>query len=241
MKISLALAALTLALAGSPAGGRAADDPQRVAAQAELQRAVDPAVVALLEADPPVAARAALALGRSRLPAARPVLRAHLVTPDATVRAMVAYALGLTADPESLPQERDLARNDPSSAVRYAALDAIDRIVAANPMLGTREVADDVIAAASSDPDAGVRGHAAISTQAFRDRPDAAELASGLAAAYGRERDATVRWHLMWAIFRGYAKDAPRIILIRGLHDRSDVVRVEALRAWGKRTSRKSP
>jgi peptidyl-prolyl cis-trans isomerase B (cyclophilin B) len=236
VKISHALAAFTLVAAATLGAGAAADDPGRFAARAELARAADPALAALLDGEPSAAARAALALGRSKRPEARAMLRAHLSATNPSVRAMVAYALGLLADPDALGQERELAKSDPSSGVRYAAVDAIDRIVAANPAEGTRPVADVVLAAVAADRDPIVRGHAAISLQAFRERTDANSIAAAIATAYIHEKDATVRWHLMWTLFRGYGKVAPRDVLQRALKDRSDLVRVEALRAWGRRT-----
>ena len=119
--------------------------------------------------------------------------------------------------------------------MRYAALDAIDRTVAADATLGTPALADAVLTAARLDPDPVVRGHAALASIAFRSLPGATARAARLAAAYAHERSAAVRWHEMWALYRGYAFVAPRSLLLRGLRDRSDLVRIEAVRAWGKR------
>ncbi len=65
---------------------------------AEFHRALDPALFSALDDAPDVAARAALAIGRTRLPAGAEPLRAHLGARDVPVRAMVVYALGLLID-----------------------------------------------------------------------------------------------------------------------------------------------
>jgi peptidyl-prolyl cis-trans isomerase B (cyclophilin B) len=39
----------------------------------------------------------------------------------------------------------------------------------------------------------------------------------------------------MWTLYRAYAKAAPENVLVRALHDPSEVVRIEAVRAFGKR------
>jgi peptidyl-prolyl cis-trans isomerase B (cyclophilin B) len=54
--------------------------------------------------------------------------------------------------------------------------------------------------------------------------------------AQDRERDETVRWHTAWAIFRGYANVVDAPFLTRALHDPNETVRVEAARAWGRRS-----
>ena len=235
MRIS-AFAAISAVFAGVLGSvALAADDAQRAIASAELHRTVDPDVVALLDGEPHLAARAALALGRTKQPAARAILRVRLGARDASLRALATYAEGLLTDPEALPAELRLARHDASSAVRYAALAAIDRTVGADPALGTPALADAVLSAARLDPDPVVRGHAALASVAFRSLPGATARAARLAAAFARERSAVVRWHEMWALYRGYAFVAPRSALLRGLRDPSDVVRIEAVRAWGKR------
>jgi peptidyl-prolyl cis-trans isomerase B (cyclophilin B) len=235
MRISAALLLAALFAGISLSTAAAAGDDSRAIAVAELERTIDPAVVGLLDAQPALAARAALALGRTKQPAARAILRPRLDARDATLRAFVAYAEGLLTDSSALSQEARLARDDASSAVRYAALDAIDRIVGADNILGTPALAATVLHAARFDFDAVVRGHAALASVVFRARPGATNVAARLAAAYAAERDATVRWHEMWALYRGYAFVAPRATLVRGLRDRSDLVRIEAVRAWGKR------
>jgi len=149
---------------------------------------------------------------------------------------MVVYALGLLNDAASLQNVRDLAHRDPASSVRYAAVDAIGRIVAANPTLGDSTVSDDLLLATRVDVDPIVRGHAAAQLDVFHNAPFAQSIASALERAMQREDDQNVRWHEMWTIARSFAPLASRDFLIDALHDPNEVVRLEAARAWGRRT-----
>ncbi|GAC1542308.1 MAG: hypothetical protein NVS3B16_07130 [Vulcanimicrobiaceae bacterium] len=213
-----------------------AADPYRDIERAELARTYDAGLAALLDGPPALGARAALAIGRTKDAAAAPVLRERLATSVPGVRAMCAYALGLLADPGALPALRGLARNDKNSAVRYAAIDAVGRIVLARPRTATQAVANDTIIVARTDADPVVRAHAAAQLDAFHDPAIAKKLAPSLQRALMREAVEDVRWHLAWAIFRGYAKAVNAAFLARALHDRNELVRVEAARAWGRRS-----
>jgi len=188
----------------------------------------------MLDGQASSAARAALALGRTKRPEARSPLRAHLAAPDSAVRAMAAYALGLLEDAGALEDERRLALGDVNSAVRYAAVDAIGRIAAAQTS-PPNAAADTLIAALRGDKDSAVRGHAAASLDAFRASSQADAIATALVGSFESERDSTVRWHVMWTIFRGYATRAEREPLARALGDPNELVRIEAVRAWAKR------
>src|SRR5271165_5938915 len=158
-------AALVAALCAAALAGDLAVD--RVIATAELHRTVDPGLVALLDDPvPAVAARAALAVGRTKRPEARALLRERLGISNATVRTFVTLGEGYLADPDAIEAVRRLATSDKSSAVRYAALDALDRIVTATPALGSRAAADEVVMAVRHDPDPAVRGHAAVTLTA---------------------------------------------------------------------------
>ena len=202
---------------------------------AEYHRTVDAALVRDLDAGPHIAARAALALGRTKARAATPPLLAHLGASSPAVRALCAYGLGLIADPVALTAERRLARGDANSAVRYAAIDALGRIVRATPAAGGRDVASDIETTLRTDVDPTVRGHAAAALEAFGPAPFASHVTRELEADLGRERDPAVRWHIMWALYRGFAKRTDPAVLRAALHDREELVRVEAVRAWGRR------
>jgi peptidyl-prolyl cis-trans isomerase B (cyclophilin B) len=210
--------------------------PLRAIEIAELARSLDPALVLDLDANPIVASRAALAIGRTKDPGGAQPLRAHLSTPDTALRAMCAYGLGLLSDSTALQQLRNLARHDASPAVRYAAVDAIGRIVADHPALAERAIANDLLIVVHSDADASVRGHAAAQFDAFRAGGFANDIESSLERALANENDERVRWHVMWTIARSYATLADRTLLANALHDANEVVRLEAARAWGRRT-----
>jgi peptidyl-prolyl cis-trans isomerase B (cyclophilin B) len=203
---------------------------------AEYRRQLDPALVADLDAaDPRVAARAALAIGRTKRAAGEAPLAAHLASTVPPVRALCAYGLGLIGDPAALPAERRLARTDANSAVRYAALDAIGRIAHEAPQAAGPAVAGDVEYVLRTDADPVVRGHAAAQLEAFSSAPFAPQVVRELERDFARERDPAVRWHAMWAIFRGFAKRADPAVLRAAAADPEELVRVEAVRAWGRR------
>ena len=235
VKLTPVLALLVPLLGGALA--LAAPPPtERAILTAEARRAADHALVVMLDGQPATAARAALALGRSKRPEARATLRSHLVAAsDPSVRAMIAYALGLLEDPNALAGERRLALDDANSAVRYAAADAIGRIAAAQATAPGGD-AGTLIAVMRGDKDPAVRGHAALALDAFRASSEADAIATALVTAFESERNTTVRWHVMWTIFRGYATRVEREPLARALGDPSELVRIEAVRAWGRRT-----
>jgi cyclophilin family peptidyl-prolyl cis-trans isomerase/HEAT repeat protein len=241
-----ALAPRASASSRALAGAGLADDAASAAAavarlkpvlEAESRRIFDPATVALLDdADPAVAARAALAIGRTKRPEAVEPLVAHLGAFDDAVRAMCVFGLGVVADPGPVGRLELLLDDDGSSAVRYAAADALGRIVAAHPSAGDNVLLADLVTAMRDDRDPIVRAHAASVLDAFRTLPNATSAAAGLGVAFERERDAAVRWHEMWALFRGFATKADRSLLVRGLVSREELVRIEAVRAWGRRS-----
>jgi peptidyl-prolyl cis-trans isomerase B (cyclophilin B) len=187
-------------------------------------------------ADQAIAARAALALGRTKNPEARPALIRCLSKPSVSVRAMCAYGLGLigiSADAATLAP----FVNDSEPAVRYAVADALGRLVSATPALGDDALAATVLTMATRDSDAVVRGHAAISLAAFDKSPAAGALPDRIAAAFRAEADTGVRSRLMWAVARGFALAAREVLLKSGLSDPDEYVRVATVRALGKRKS----
>ncbi len=210
--------------------------PLRQIEISEIARSLTPSLIAELNADPKTAARAALAIGRTKKSDGATALRAHLTASDPRLRTMVVYALGLLSDVASLQNVRDLAHRDSASSVRYAAVDAIGRIVAANPSLGDSTVSDDLLLATRTDTDPIVRGHAAAQLDVFKTAPFAQSIASALERVMQSEDDQNVRWHVMWTISRSFAPLASREFLSLALHDPNEVVRLEAARAWGRRS-----
>ncbi|HMD02066.1 MAG TPA: peptidylprolyl isomerase [Candidatus Baltobacteraceae bacterium] len=202
---------------------------------AELKRSASPQLTALLYSpDQGIVARAALAFGRIGDPAGRPALRPLLRSSNARVRAMAAYGLGLLADEASLEALSELARHDPAGAVRYGAVDALGRILTVERQRVSRSLASAMLAVVN-DPNPAVRGHAAANTDVFRSSAYALSIADGLGERFVHEADGDVRWHLMWALFRAFPLQAGRAVLVAGLHDPDELVRVEAVRAWAKR------
>ena len=217
------------------ASARTAGDALRAIETAELTRTLDAGLVAALDDEPASSARAALAIGRTKDIAGAAPLRAHLKTSAPGVRAMSAYGLGLLGDASSLGDLIDLARGDRDSAVRFAAIDAVGRILANDPRGETLALANDMLIVARADADPVVRAHGVAQLDVFRASPFAHVVAASLQRAQDQERDETVRWHTGWTISRAFASVVDSPFLSKELHDRNELVRAEAARAWGRR------
>ena len=186
--------------------------------------------------DPAIAGRAALALGRTKQAGAAAVLASHLTDHRPSVRALSAYGLGLLGLGTAARTLTQVAGSDTSGAVQVAALDALGRYEAAHAL----NPADEAFAAAglagrlATDANPIVRGRAAISLNFFADGPMRVAVSNALVRAMTTERDNYVRERIMWTIFRRYAIQVNRRALTAGLHDKDEVVRIEAVRAYGK-------
>jgi peptidyl-prolyl cis-trans isomerase B (cyclophilin B) len=124
---------------------------------------------------------------------------------------------------------------DSSSAVRLAALDAASRFENAGILDGSEAAAAAAAERALSvDPDTAVRGRAALTLAAFGESPEAANAAAALVRATATGVPASVRERAMWTIFRRYASRVPLAELRSRLHDRDEIVRIEAVRAYGR-------
>ena len=185
--------------------------------------------------DERTAARAALAIGRTKLSAGAPLLVTHLTDSRVGVRAMSVYGLGLIANADQAPAVI-AALTDAQGAVRVAALDAIARYAAGHAFSAaqTSEAQSAVERALSADGDAVIRARAATALVEFRDGPSAVEAANALTKAFQSDPDVNVRWHAMWCIYRGYAPHVGRAIVESALRDPNELVRIEAVRAMGK-------
>jgi peptidyl-prolyl cis-trans isomerase B (cyclophilin B) len=234
--IKLVVLLLYAALLGGGWQGTPADeDTLRAIEIDEFHRTLDPVLVSSLDATPAIAARAALAIGRTKQPQGAAPLRAHLSTSDPSVRAMVVYGLGLLRDGASLQNVSRLAQSDSNSAVRYAAVDALGRIAASDATLATPALADNLIGIARADADPVIRAHAAAQLDPFRKSPEAPRIAAALEAIESHDTDSAVRWHAAWMLFRGYATFANLSFLKNAAHDPEELVRVETARALGHR------
>jgi len=234
--VTLICLSANFAVLSPPTDATTVFDAYRRVEGAEYARRLEPELSADLDAGSQLAARAALAIGRTKQRSGASALLAHLTATDPTVRAMCAYGLGLLSVASALEPERKLGRGDRSSAVRYAAIDAIGRIVSENPVLARPAVAADLEHVLRTDADPDVRGHAAAQLEVFGAVPFAAQLARELERSFTRERDEAVRWHIMWSLYRGFAKRAEPGFLDAALRDRDELVRIEAVRAWGRRS-----
>jgi cyclophilin family peptidyl-prolyl cis-trans isomerase len=216
-----------------------ADDKRRSIEVSEIHRTLESALLSHLDdPDPEIAARAALAIGRTKNAGGIDALLAHVHSTSPVVRAMATYALGLVGDgrPAIATALTDAAR-DENSAVRYAAVDAIGRIQRDHPLSGAAEDerARFVFALAAHDADAAVRGHAALQLDVFATAPAARDMAAALERLETSERDPDVRWHVAFVLYRAYAKLGDRAFFVRAAHDPEELVRVETVRALGKR------
>ncbi|MDP9016816.1 MAG: peptidylprolyl isomerase [Candidatus Eremiobacteraeota bacterium] len=231
------LKAGVVVLALCAAQGRPPDSYQTLVGL-EQARSLGKGILAdLLESrDPRLAARAALAIGRTKDRAGVPLLQRHLHDKRDGVRALAVYGLGLLASGASAEQITADVRADPSGAVRVAAIDAIGRYETALVLRGGTEAAaaKALADAMKGDPDPIVRGRAAAGFEAFRISPMGDYASRRLIEAFPGERNPDVRWHIMWTVFRGYAIRVPREFLSAALHDRNELIRVEAVRAYGK-------
>ncbi|MBC5816602.1 MAG: peptidylprolyl isomerase [Candidatus Eremiobacteraeota bacterium] len=227
--------ALTVALCGV---GVVVSSSYQTLIGLEQKRSIGGSVLAgdLNGSDPHLAARAALAIGRTKDPAGVPLLQRHLRDKNDAVRAMSVYGLGLIGTGASAQALTVAMISDRSGAVRVAALDAIGRYENAHrlPVANELIAASTVGAVLKGDRDPIVRARAATAFEAFRVSPVGDYASRQLLTAWQAERNEDVRWHIMWTIFRGYANRVPRAALTAALHDQNELVRIEAVRAYGK-------
>lgn len=190
----------------------------------------------LQSCDRQVAIRAALAIGRTRKSAGLPLLTADADHPDVGLRAISIYGLGLIGGIGATQPVLHALLHDRSGAVQVAALDATDRLETAHMLSVTQERrAGRRVRELLGLADVIVRARAATTLEAFHGSSFAQDVVGSLARAYAQESDSYVRWHIVWTLFRAYAKRAPTETLQSGLHDQSEVVRIEAVRAFGRR------
>ena len=190
----------------------------------------------LNSSDRRIRVRAALAIGRTRRYDGAPLLERRLTDRDPASRAMSVYGLGLIGVGSAADSILSVLTHDQSGAVQVAALDATDRLEAARTLSPSQDQqAIRRIRELLGTADVIVRARAATTLEAFHAAPSAPAIVSSLERAYGRESDSYVRWHVMWTLFRAYSKLASAQTLAQGLHDSSEIVRIEAVRAFGRR------
>ena len=191
---------------------------------------------ALGSSDERIAARAALAIGRTKDPHGAALLRSHLRDKRAAVRAMSIYGLGLIASGADEADIEHAVTHDASAAARVGAIDALGRYESAGKLNETQEASAIAVLAAAlkADQDPVVRARAATSFESFRSSKVGDFASRELVTAFAHERNQDVRWHLMWTMFRGYAVRVPREVFTQALRDSNELVRIEAVRAYGR-------
>jgi len=187
----------------------------------------DDLTAALASPDANLAARAALALGRTEDARAAGPLRNATGAREVAVRALALYGYGLLA--AKTPISSEVIRHgleDRAPAVRVAGADAAWRAEAARTS-GAPELSEPLLAALGSDRDPIVRSRAATALSGWRDAEDAAGIGARLARAFSVERDRTVRWHEAWALRRAFPTAPSEAVLRAGLSDREELVRIQ--------------
>ncbi len=192
-------------------------------------------VVALAAKDTGLAGRAALALGRTGDPRAAGPLRNATGAQDVSLRALAVYGYGLLAAKGANQTTIVVtALRDRQAAVRIAAVDAAWRERAAQ-VPSADALSAGLLAMVHDDPEKTVRARAAAALSGWRGAADATGIAAGLAAAFGAEADATVRWHEAWALRRGFAAETPAATVSAGLRDPEELVRIQFADLVGRR------
>src|SRR5579862_3091299 len=202
--VTCVISVAVLAAAAPPAGG-----PYLQMTYFESRRSLGDGTLAayLASNDSTIAARAALAIGRTKLPAGEALVARHLEDSRTAVRAMSVYALGLLAASGTHADAVVRALGDAQGAVRVAALDAVARYEAARRFAAMQTSAQTAVERVLlHDADAVVRARAATALVEFREGPSPAEAADSLAIAFRADGAPIVRWHAMWAIYRGFAR-----------------------------------
>lgn len=220
---------------GPPTPSAQSTTPLGIIGTLERDRKTQPSklVVYVKDADPNIASRALLALGRLGNPSANDVLTAALgnqKSPD-QVRATAAFALGLIGSASSVNDLANAARHAPPP-VAAAAAESLGR-------LGGASAVETLIQLLSSR-DAAIRlraavglGEAALPGEPALDFAHQQSAAQTLASLIFSERDQEVRWREAWALGRGYYRNVP-MTLRRLLTDDQELVRLFAVHGLGK-------
>jgi len=185
----------------------------------------------LAATDPALAARAALALGRTKDVRAEAPLAARFRDhrAPAAVRALALYGLGLLSDRTAIdPAVMIEGLRDAAGAVRVAATDAAGRLIAAKAP-GAAGLIPPLVRSMRSDAEPIVRGRAAVALAGFADAPQAGAVGDAVLGAYAGEHDLDARRHDAWTLGRAFPKAPSPAEIAHGLHDPDETIRIEFL------------
>ncbi|HEY1726997.1 MAG TPA: peptidylprolyl isomerase [Candidatus Baltobacteraceae bacterium] len=134
------------------------------------------------------------------------------------------------------------ALSDSSDAVCVAALDATARFAVAgdlSPQL-TSASFERVTHILRADASPVLRGRAAFTLAWYppANRSLHSRALQALQAAFAHEDDDTARWHEMWALGRGFAKEVDGKTIAAGLADKSELVQIQTLHVLERRLSK---
>ena len=192
----------------------------------------------LLDRNPRVRQRGALAAGRVGDERALPVLITLLQTDrDASVRAMAAFALGQVASAAGADALVSILRRNETGEVRARAIEAIGKIAAALPKTDeerARDLGGQIINALADAPQQDLRQNRQLIllglTAVLRARPASA---SSTVAQFLSSEDPRIRADAANTLARLRAKDANDQLRVLLTNDANAVVRANAARALG--------
>ena len=244
----LSMCFLTFALVGAQAHASGEVPGYRSLVVDESARRLTPIMLAdLRSSDRALATRAALSIGRTKDIRGAAFLRERFShAPDAGVRAMALFALGLLAEKIDISRDVRAGLGDASDAVRAAATDAAARIAALNlnphappHLLAARAgLVAPLERLALNDLDPSVRSRAVTALGGYGKDPVAPKIATFLVSDLAREREPDVRMHIAWALGRAYGKVTPLAALRAGMTDPDELVRIGMVRAAGRSPDR---
>ena len=244
----LTMCFLTFALVGAQAHASGEVPGYRSLVVDESARRLTPIMLAdLRSSDRALATRAALSIGRTKDIRGAAFLRERFShAPDAGVRAMALFALGLLAEKIDISRDVRAGLGDASDAVRAAATDAAARIAALNlnphappHLLAARAgLVAPLERLALNDLDPSVRSRAVTALGGYGKDPVAPKIATFLVSDLAREREPDVRMHIAWALGRAYGKVTPLAALRAGMTDPDELVRIGMVRAAGRSPDR---
>lgn len=216
--LGLVLASVLLTLGGAAAEDPTADLRLEILELEDRRQSENGRLVELLaHSDAIIRTQAARALGRIQDPDTIDALATRVDDPDSGVREMIAFALGLMFERAAAPHLLPLL-TDADAGVRSEAVLALGRA-------GDRNHAEELLALLE-DEDRTVRGNVALACSLLRDQNTTLPLCKHFAD----EREASVRWRIVYALARLNDSRAEETLL-----DALDDTALPLIRLWAVR------